>query len=57
LGVIALFVTQASIVEGYVVGGVVLLTALWGLWRLERVDFAGKEVQGNFLKWKRASRP
>ncbi len=57
LGVIALFVTQASIVEGYVVGGVVLLTALWGLWRLERVDFPGKEVQGSFLKWKRASRP
>lgn len=54
LGVVALFVTQASIVEGYVVGGVVVLAALWGLWRLEQVEFPGKEVRGSFLKRKRA---
>jgi UDP-GlcNAc:undecaprenyl-phosphate GlcNAc-1-phosphate transferase len=54
LGVVALFVTQASIVEGYVVGGVVALVALWGLWRLERVDFPGKEARGVFLNRKRA---
>jgi len=50
LGVIALFVTQASILEGYLVGGVVGLAALWALWRLEQVDFPGKEVRGDFLK-------
>ena len=49
LGVVALFVTQASIVEGYVVGGVVALVALWGLWRLEKQDFPGKEARGGFL--------
>ncbi len=50
LGVLALFVTQASIVEGYVVGGVTAAAALWSLWRLEQVDFPGKEVRGDFLK-------
>ena len=48
LGVIALFVTQASIVEGYVVGGVVVLVALWGLWRLERVDFPARRCEATF---------
>lgn len=54
LGVIALFITQASILEGYVVGGAVALTALWGLWRLEKVDFPGKEQRGTFLRWGKA---
>jgi UDP-GlcNAc:undecaprenyl-phosphate/decaprenyl-phosphate GlcNAc-1-phosphate transferase len=53
LGVIALFVTQASIVEGYVVGGVVALAGLFGLWHLERVDYPGKEVRGDFLRRRR----
>ncbi len=48
LGVVALFITQASIIEGYVVGGVVALVALWGLWRLEHVDYPGREERGNF---------
>lgn len=50
LGVVALFITQASIIEGYVVGGIVALAGLWGLWRLEQVDYPGKEATGNFLK-------
>jgi UDP-GlcNAc:undecaprenyl-phosphate GlcNAc-1-phosphate transferase len=54
LGVVALFITQASIMEGYVVGGVVALAALWALWRLERVDFPGKEVRGNLLNGRKA---
>jgi UDP-GlcNAc:undecaprenyl-phosphate GlcNAc-1-phosphate transferase len=54
LGVIALFVTQASIVEGYVVGAVMALVGMWGLWRLERVDFPGREVRGKFLKRRKA---
>jgi UDP-GlcNAc:undecaprenyl-phosphate GlcNAc-1-phosphate transferase len=54
LGVIALFVTQANILEGYVVGGVVALAALWGLWRMEQVDYPGKEVRGRFLNRRRA---
>jgi UDP-GlcNAc:undecaprenyl-phosphate/decaprenyl-phosphate GlcNAc-1-phosphate transferase len=34
-GIIATFVTQASIVEGYVVGAGMLLAGLYGIWRLE----------------------
>lgn len=49
LGVLALFVTQASIVEGYVVGGITALVGLWMLWRLEQVDFLGKDRRGSFL--------
>lgn len=48
LGVLALFITQASVAAGYVVGGTVALTGLWGIWRLEQVDFPGREVRGNF---------
>jgi UDP-GlcNAc:undecaprenyl-phosphate GlcNAc-1-phosphate transferase len=36
LGVIALFVTQASILEGYTVGLAVVIAGIWGIWRLER---------------------
>ncbi len=35
-GLVAIFVTQASVVEGYVAGGGILLLALYALWRLER---------------------
>ena len=56
LGVIALFVTQATIVEGYIVGGIMALVGLAGLWRLERVDFPGKGERGNFLTRKRDDR-
>jgi UDP-GlcNAc:undecaprenyl-phosphate/decaprenyl-phosphate GlcNAc-1-phosphate transferase len=49
LGVLALFITQANVMNGYVVGGVVALVALWALWRLEGVDFPDKEVRGSFL--------
>ncbi len=54
LGVLALFITQASIVEGYVVGGIVAAVAAVALWKLEQVDFVGKEVRGDFLKRKTA---
>ena len=39
LGMCALFLTKASIVEGYVVGGAVALGAIVALIRLERVDW------------------
>ena len=52
LGVIALFVTQASIVEGYIVGGIMTLVGLVALVRLERVDFPGKQDKGEFLRRK-----
>lgn len=39
LGLLAIFVTQASVVEGYTVGGLVALAGLYGLWRLERPPF------------------
>ncbi|HIP97715.1 MAG TPA: undecaprenyl/decaprenyl-phosphate alpha-N-acetylglucosaminyl 1-phosphate transferase [Anaerolineae bacterium] len=38
LGVIAIFLTQATVVEGYVVGATVALVGLYALWRLEQVD-------------------
>jgi UDP-GlcNAc:undecaprenyl-phosphate GlcNAc-1-phosphate transferase len=37
LGVIAIFVTEASILEGYIVGALVALAGLWGLWRMEKI--------------------
>jgi UDP-GlcNAc:undecaprenyl-phosphate GlcNAc-1-phosphate transferase len=36
LGVLAMYLTQASIIEGYVVGGAVFVAALALLWRLEQ---------------------
>jgi UDP-GlcNAc:undecaprenyl-phosphate GlcNAc-1-phosphate transferase len=53
LGVIALFVTEASIVEGYVVGAVVAIAAVIALWRLEQVDFPGKERRGTLIPGRR----
>jgi UDP-GlcNAc:undecaprenyl-phosphate GlcNAc-1-phosphate transferase len=50
LGVVALFVTQANILEGYVVGGIMALIGLAALWRLEQVDFPGKETRGDLLR-------
>ncbi len=38
LGVLAIFLTQASVLEGYVVGGATALAGLVALWRLEQVD-------------------
>ncbi len=38
LGVLALFITQATILEGYAVGFAVAIVALWALWRLEQVQ-------------------
>lgn len=49
LGVLAIFVTQANITEGYIVGSAVGLGALWALWRLEQVNYPGKEARGDFL--------
>ncbi len=39
LGLLAIFVTQASVSEGYIVGGLTLLSGLYVLWRLERPPF------------------
>lgn len=39
LGMVALFVTQASIFEGYLMGGLVVLAAGYALWRIERPPF------------------
>lgn len=39
LGMLAVFVTRASIAEGYIVGGCVALSGLYGLWRLEHHPF------------------
>jgi len=39
LGVLALFLTQAGIVEAYAVGTAVVLVGLYGIWKLEQVEF------------------
>ncbi|HEC35916.1 MAG TPA: hypothetical protein ENI39_05215 [Anaerolineae bacterium] len=39
LGTLAVFVTQASVAEGYTVGGLTGLAGLYSLWRLERPPF------------------
>jgi UDP-GlcNAc:undecaprenyl-phosphate GlcNAc-1-phosphate transferase len=39
MGLVALFVTRATIFEGYVVGGGVLLGGLYALWRMDRPPF------------------
>jgi UDP-GlcNAc:undecaprenyl-phosphate GlcNAc-1-phosphate transferase len=52
LGVIALFVTQASILEGYIVAGIMAVVALIALLRMERVDYPGKQLKGSFLRRK-----
>ncbi len=36
-GVLATFITQASIIEGYAVGAAALLAGIYGIWRLERI--------------------
>ncbi|MDY7040745.1 MAG: MraY family glycosyltransferase, partial [Chloroflexota bacterium] len=40
LGVIAIFLTQATVVEGYIVGAAVALAALYALWRMEQIYLA-----------------
>ncbi|GAB4548647.1 MAG: MraY family glycosyltransferase [Anaerolineae bacterium] len=37
LGMVAVFVTQSDFIEAYLMGGTMLLAALWGMWRLEKV--------------------
>lgn len=36
-GVLATFITQASMLEGYAVGAAALLAGLYGIWKLERI--------------------
>ncbi len=38
-GILATFVTQASVIEGYAVGTAALIAGLYGIWRLERPPF------------------
>jgi UDP-GlcNAc:undecaprenyl-phosphate GlcNAc-1-phosphate transferase len=37
LGVVAMFLTQASVIEGYFLGGLLVIVAVYALWRLEQV--------------------
>jgi UDP-GlcNAc:undecaprenyl-phosphate GlcNAc-1-phosphate transferase len=39
LGMLAIFVTQASVGEGYTTGALTALTGLFALWRMERPPF------------------
>ena len=44
-GLLAIFIMQANVAEGYQVGGAVLAVALWALWRLERKQSQQTDVQ------------
>ena len=39
LGLAAVFLMRATLVEGYIMGGVVTVGGLWALWRMERPPF------------------
>jgi UDP-GlcNAc:undecaprenyl-phosphate/decaprenyl-phosphate GlcNAc-1-phosphate transferase len=39
-GVVATFITQASVFEGYLAGGMLALVGAYGIWRMERVPVA-----------------
>ncbi len=43
VGVVATFVTQASLIEGYAVGVAMALAGLYGIWRLERIPMANSK--------------
>jgi UDP-GlcNAc:undecaprenyl-phosphate GlcNAc-1-phosphate transferase len=43
LGLLATFVTQASVLEGYVAGGLVAVAGVYALWRVERPPFFNRE--------------
>ena len=38
-GMLALFITQATVAEGYIIGSAVFAAALYALWRMERPPF------------------
>jgi len=40
-GLLAIFVTRGSVLEGYIGGGAAVLAGLYGLWRMERPPFFG----------------
>jgi len=44
LGLLATFVTQASVLEGYTVGSLVALAGLYCLWRVERPPFFKSQI-------------
>ena len=50
LGLIALFITQANILEGYLVGSAVVALGLYGLWRLQRPPFLPASSEGDALR-------
>lgn len=41
LGVVAMYLTQATITEGYVMGGIVFAVGIYFLWRFEHIDRTG----------------
>ena len=45
-GMLAIFVTRASVLEGYIAGGVATLAGLYGLWRMERPPFFPSRAPG-----------
>jgi len=47
LGIIAMFLTQATIIEGYLVGAITLAAGVYFLWKLERVGSLPSSAPGS----------
>ena len=51
MGLVAVFITQATVSQGYFIGGMAVLTAVWAIWRLDRPvnekDKAGARASGD----------
>jgi len=52
LGVVAMFLTQASVIEGYFVGGLLVIVAVYALWRLEQVRVESTPLTSTSLETK-----
>jgi len=46
-GLVSVFITQATVIEGSVAGGLALLAGLMGLWKMEQLPFEGSKVEGS----------
>jgi len=50
LGVLSMYLTQATILEGYAIGAAVAAMGIWGLWRLEQVPPLGQSKRESHTK-------
>ena len=54
LGVISIFITQATVLEGYVVGSIVALGGVFALWEMERIYRRGRVGNPTYMGGEKA---